>query len=317
MKREQTIDIAKGICILLMFIGHCNGFHPLLYKGIESFHMPFFFIAAGFFYRPKANREVVWSSFKRLIIPLILGVIVCSLIWLFFGYAEQAKHIAESILFPGGTRSKVLFWPDRTDCGVFWFLAALFWSRVLYNMIYQHWRKYALWICVGIGCAFVVISRRFMLPLCLNEGCVGLFFYAIGHIAKEKGIQNYKPARWMIVVFLTIWFVDIHFVSFQMFKVGFDVFFPIGVVFACGMSFLTYRFATRVKGKKTKYMLAWVGMYGIECMFAHECVLTVMRCLHKTGMGWHYGIEAIGILLCSIMGAWLIVKVNNLLKINR
>lgn len=46
-KRIEWVDIAKGIAIMLMVIGHevSNG---LVYALIFSFHMPLFFILSGY-----------------------------------------------------------------------------------------------------------------------------------------------------------------------------------------------------------------------------------------------------------------------------
>ncbi len=46
-KRDDTFDIIKGICILLMIVGHCPV--STLVILIYSFHMPVFFFIAGYF----------------------------------------------------------------------------------------------------------------------------------------------------------------------------------------------------------------------------------------------------------------------------
>lgn len=50
MERNDTIDIMKGIGILLVMLGHfVDGFaHTFIY----SFHMPLFFVLAGYFAKP-------------------------------------------------------------------------------------------------------------------------------------------------------------------------------------------------------------------------------------------------------------------------
>lgn len=44
--RLKEIDVAKGICILLMVIGH-SGLTGTLNDMIYAFHMPFFFFISG------------------------------------------------------------------------------------------------------------------------------------------------------------------------------------------------------------------------------------------------------------------------------
>ena len=56
-KRNENIDIIKGIAVILMVYGHClqygvNGkidyFNMLCFKIIYSFHMPLFTIVSGY-----------------------------------------------------------------------------------------------------------------------------------------------------------------------------------------------------------------------------------------------------------------------------
>ena len=54
-QRIQYIDIAKGIGILLVVIGHCINSLSFLGKWIWSFHMPLFFVISGLCFNPSKN----------------------------------------------------------------------------------------------------------------------------------------------------------------------------------------------------------------------------------------------------------------------
>ena len=79
--RNITFDIAKGIGIILVVIGHYipEG-APSWYVGfthfIYQFHMPLFFIIAGFFFERSSSDKGYWSlvgaKFKRLMIPYFI-----------------------------------------------------------------------------------------------------------------------------------------------------------------------------------------------------------------------------------------------------
>lgn len=63
-KRIEYIDIARGIGILLVVMGH-NDFavvSPFVYKVIYSFHMPLFFFLSGYFLNPAVD---FWTFFKK------------------------------------------------------------------------------------------------------------------------------------------------------------------------------------------------------------------------------------------------------------
>ena len=50
MKRDDSISIAKAFAIILMVIGHTE-YPGLLTSCLYTFHMPLFFITAGYFSR--------------------------------------------------------------------------------------------------------------------------------------------------------------------------------------------------------------------------------------------------------------------------
>lgn len=47
------IYIMKGITILLIIVGHTEGLPFLLKNGIMSFHVPLFFLFAGYFFQSR------------------------------------------------------------------------------------------------------------------------------------------------------------------------------------------------------------------------------------------------------------------------
>lgn len=50
--REHYIDVAKGVAMLLVIIGHITIIPSWLYAWINSFHMPLFFFLSGMVYNP-------------------------------------------------------------------------------------------------------------------------------------------------------------------------------------------------------------------------------------------------------------------------
>ena len=56
-KRIEFIDLAKGVCILMVVMGHC-GF-PIDIPVWEIVRMPLYFILSGLFFKD----YVGWSSF--------------------------------------------------------------------------------------------------------------------------------------------------------------------------------------------------------------------------------------------------------------
>ena len=67
-KRDCSIDVIKGLCIVLMMIGHVLETSSISRHVIYSFHMPVFFIVGGLFLRGRNLKK----DFKRLILPYII-----------------------------------------------------------------------------------------------------------------------------------------------------------------------------------------------------------------------------------------------------
>ena len=69
-KRIDYIDIARGIAIICMVIGH-NPWNTTLTNVIYSFHMPLFIIVSGIFFEDNENfsdfiKKKYWWKYKKI-----------------------------------------------------------------------------------------------------------------------------------------------------------------------------------------------------------------------------------------------------------
>lgn len=80
-KRLRALDIAKGIAIILVVIGHAvpdatthmgiqSDVLAIMHRLIYSFHMPLFFLISGYFVNTLAENQsrvsAIWKKFQRL-----------------------------------------------------------------------------------------------------------------------------------------------------------------------------------------------------------------------------------------------------------
>lgn len=73
MNRDQTLDIIKGIGIILMVVGH-SGSPDYVHDIIYTFHMPLFFIASGWFFSERNledSKGFVMRKLKNIYLPYI------------------------------------------------------------------------------------------------------------------------------------------------------------------------------------------------------------------------------------------------------
>ena len=152
MKRDTTISIAKGIAIILMVIAHAEA-PGWLCKFIFEFHMPLFFITAGFFFSTKYLHDeatFVKKRVKGLYIPFVKWSVFFLIIhnWMFdIGILNEVYGNEQGgVLHPYSAHQiQQNLWNiftamggyDAFLCGAFWFFRGLFVASILYLIIYK------------------------------------------------------------------------------------------------------------------------------------------------------------------------------------
>lgn len=120
-KRNQVIDMARGLGILLVVLGH----NPLIWKDsgewyriIFSFHMPlFFFLSGTVFNSQKTIKETIADKIDGLLKPYVVILFSIGLIGAIAKHQALAHYVSGAILATGGT---ILGWTPL------WFLPHLF-----------------------------------------------------------------------------------------------------------------------------------------------------------------------------------------------
>lgn len=92
--KNTVISICKGIAIILMVIGHANA-PKFIHDFIYVFHMPLFFITAGYFFSRKYldNPKVfLIKRFKGLYLPFLKWSVIFLFLhnlWFRFGLLNE------------------------------------------------------------------------------------------------------------------------------------------------------------------------------------------------------------------------------------
>ncbi len=217
--RVEYIDIARGIAILLMIVGHIVDHDGWIRKFIFSFHMPLFFIVTGFFYRDKPWKSLLIGQFKKILVPYMLAVLIVDII--------QVRGLSP-VLFLSTYLKQLLWaapWSYTEQVGhvipvyALWFLPAMWVACGLFQLQKQTAKsKDGL---LGILCfGGMVLSMLYTtyfgwLPFCLDIAFVASFLIYIGYMfRKYQVLEQIRP--WMAVGLALIWWMGASIASIEM-----------------------------------------------------------------------------------------------------
>ena len=184
-ERNQWLDVAKGITIMLMVVGHSS--LPLyLIFFIYSFHMPLFFIASGW----TSNRgkystsEFLFKKTKALLLPFtIYSAVVLGL------QVSAGLMKIEDFVCNGWGLGYAL-----------WFIPVLFFANVLTYMIYKiedTLARYMIAIAlVLIGC--ILAYFHILLPWNIATIPVATVFVMLGSECRRWQRYIDEPKMWLL-----------------------------------------------------------------------------------------------------------------------
>lgn len=288
-----NVSLVKGIGILLVMLGHSGMFIFIKEKTffnvfIYSFHMPLFFIVAGFFMKDKVNLKI---TVKRLLVPFLLA----SVFWVFiasflvqlptyyrshelypysYDFFLQFKKFYKAILF--ATRI------DIVGTGL-WFLVALFVSRILWYIFH-----YLLKIKITIWYIFIVFVLNYLLHHYLDipetyyywmwpQSILAYLFMLIGNYYYKREIvekTSYIDVLILAIVtfFIIKWNGRIDMSSFSFNNYFAFIFVSISAfVIIYKLSFLLLKHF-----KVFKKLLLWCGQESLNIFLVHPFLLAII-----------------------------------------
>lgn len=226
--RLAWADNAKALGMCLVFWGHLlerGAFNDPsmivhdIYKAIYAFHMPFFFLLAGYFFKPRDLRfgALVVEKFKSRLVPVIFFVGLSTLFWQvpgWWGLPEDDSGPLQALqkfglLYQG---KPAVNWP----C---WFLVCLFVVELAASEVMPFARSrgkhlIAIAVCgllawqvasdIGLSAArggFVEANWWF-----LQEATVAIIFYLVGQYIRLYGslVMPDGSKRAMVVMLVVI-----------------------------------------------------------------------------------------------------------------
>ncbi|MCL1879228.1 MAG: acyltransferase family protein [Actinomycetia bacterium] len=219
-KRIAWLDIAKGITIILVIFGHTFAPGMLTREVIFSFHMPLFFILAGYTFKVRPTAEQAKKAVPQLLAPFLLTFLVCQVILNAVGQEQLGAAFLMQLIKAMVWTTGYTYAPlDVPAVGMIWFLACLFLSRIVFNLLLgglerqncPEWLRALIFVAVA-ACGVVIGSTmNIYLPFCLDLVMVAQLFLYLGWLAKRYDFPRFLTKAWCILTCLVIWVLAICF----------------------------------------------------------------------------------------------------------
>lgn len=223
MQRILSIDIAKGITILLVIVAHAipqerGGVREIIY----SFHMPLFFILSAYVSKYSSNITEMWHRAVQIVKKLVPPTLLLWLVYAINSYVRDIDNYLSvsdfvvqkllQLLYASGVNNSqlvILGGGNVEALGMPWFFAVLIESKIIYDVLQVYCKKHVLFIVVLLlTSAGVFLGEIYHFPLCGDVSIAVLFFLWVGHQMKDCRVSFDKVG--FAVAFVSwgmLWFV--------------------------------------------------------------------------------------------------------------
>lgn len=265
MIRDNSVDIAKGIGIILVVWGHTFGACPFLSE-ILLFHMPLFFLLSGCFISSDESLKLyAYKKIRTLLIPFVIFYSLSFFIKLilFTLRGESVFYLLKDIHF---------YSLSNIDYPL-WFIVCLFILSILYFSIIRcikniFIQNVLLITLTGIG--YIFAKNMIILPAYLSQVLIVLPFIHTGRIYNiyKKRLASYK----LLILILAILFFFIGYYFNVRTNIG-DLFIDKNPLLfylpAFGGSFLVLLIAETLTRYRASYFLSQLGIYSLFIFSIH------------------------------------------------
>lgn len=286
-KHIESIDMLKGITIILVVIGHAvqgvvSSQHLtinteynsifILKQIIYGFHMPLFFIIAGLFINSwikRSFKEAILQKIFRLMVPYFIWSAITAIAMQFAdGYTNYGLGIRAFLLSPIKPFSQ------------YWFLYVLFFIHIIYYVLINIRR------CNGKLLFLLVSIIAYLLNPLINNIwifdslCRYMVFFSIGsYILDFINLRQFKCNKIIlpVIVFLLINMIYVSILYTDNYILDYYFWFITSII-GSGFIFLVSYYSID-KIKLIKNILCFFGKKSMEIYCLHLLILSSIRIL--------------------------------------
>lgn len=208
--RIEYMDMAKGIAIMVMILGHAP-IPEYLRMIIFSFHMPLFIIINGYFIKSYNIKRTFTRSVRTLLVPYVIVCLLSAGICVFIGAESGNMGV---LFFPkikamiGGMSKTSTRFLSFDSVWVVWFVCCLFLARNLYVILMKVSEKYPVicpWgILVLAFLGYIIGEYYAFMPWSLDVALVSLIFIGVGNWMRREAFLD-KNYGYTLIIPAAVW----------------------------------------------------------------------------------------------------------------
>lgn len=302
-QRIEFIDLAKGICVILVVLGHCGVSNDI--PGWEIVRMPLYFVLSGLFFKTYGS----WFSFfvrkvNKILVPFLFFYLISYILFYFLQsfYPSLLITLAKGVLD--------LFDNRHYFNGPTWFLLALFWCSLIFCaiMVYlkKEWQRLLTLTLLSLFGWYLGYKDIFV-PLFLDVALTTLPFYAMGYYLKKTPILFSKQPWYIdLCIAVLLWGISFllskytnYMMAFHYNNVGGIESYLLAAVSVMSIIFLS---------KAINYIpfVSYLGRYSIIVLCIHHMVYRPLKViLALPQLEWANNVYILAILTLLITAAFI------------
>ncbi|MBD5232775.1 MAG: acyltransferase family protein [Bacteroidales bacterium] len=183
--RIEFIDLAKGVCIILVVVFHAGFAHKV--PAMNAMRMPLYFILSGLFFKDYGGLvQLLHKKCNKILVPFFFF----TFLYLIPGVFKYSPALVMSVFIDPIYAPQVVNYP-------IWFLLCLFIVNMIYFSVQKYFHSWAsrstVVLLFGIA-GYLLGTNHIYIPFFLGTAFSALPYFYIGVILKKSPILYSGPA---------------------------------------------------------------------------------------------------------------------------
>lgn len=275
--RIEFIDLAKGICIFLVVLGHVVPTFNISFPAIECLRMPLYYCLSGLFFKDYGGlKALTLRKTNKILIPFIA--------WYLIGYAVYyAGNLISSYKVEHQFSIYDIFLSRSLFNLPIWFLLSLFWSNLLFYIASfpkSHIATISIIVSYTVvGWCMMTFNIPNFLYFATTLSCMPFFY--LGYLLKRTSLLLPSANNKKNLIFLIFCAIAGSLIAFLpevppriQYATGRIVYGNPLQIYGCAAFFviallLLCRFIRRVP------FISWIGQYSIIVLVTHRLICAI------------------------------------------